>query len=76
MRGIGLAVASPRPQNDPAAVSLRVPYPVPPGYIEIDVDPLKFKSASVFTKIAKPLVGMLLPKLKGLQIDIAFMFQA
>jgi len=36
---------------------------------------LKFKSASVFTKAAKPLVGMLLPQLKRLQIDIAFMFQ-
>jgi len=40
----------------------------------VDVD--AFKSNSIFTKIAKPIITMLQPQLKKLTVDIAFMMQA
>ena len=46
-----------------------------PGYTEIDVDTDRFKSASAFSKLAKSIMGMLIPGAKGLQIDLGFMFQ-
>lgn len=44
------------------------------GYIEIDVDTDTFRSASAFSKLAKSIMGMLIPNTKSIQIDLGFMF--
>ena len=41
----------------------------------MDIDIGKFRSTSIFTKVAKSVMGVVLPVLKGISIDIAFMFQ-
>ena len=41
-----------------------------PGYIEVDIDVNAFKSGSVFTKIAKPIIQMVQPQVQKLVLDL------
>lgn len=46
-----------------------------PGYIEINVNMNRFKSTSIFAKMAKTCIDLVIPCLKDLDLNLAFMFQ-
>ena len=63
------------PNPDPNLNPNPDPNPDPnPNQVHVDID--AYKSASIFTKLAKAAVGMVYPHVAKLTIDLAFMMAA